>query len=415
MDPLPRRISYAPFGQEHRGVEDGMPAVRDSAESQPPAGSLFSASSARNMLSWWFRPAVLAVLVAIVALSPHHPAFHGRGLGVLLALLATVLAWVLELLAERRSGRPWLPALILASVAGALLTVADPRTPAVAFLFVAAGICGAVLPLLAAAALAGLSVLVMIVGAVAGGSADSRNLLLFIPLLGLITLAGAMRRSFTQRAEQTELLLAQAERARAAEAHTAALAERARIARELHDVLAHSVAALAMQLEAADALLTGGQVDRAHETVLRARELAKNGLTETRRAVSALREDGIPLPERLQALITAHGPGATLSIQGPPRELAADVDDALYRAVQEGLTNALKHAPGAATTVCLTYEPDTATVTVHNGPARRPALLAGTGAGLGLRGMAERAAALGGSTEQGPTPDGWSVRVRIPA
>jgi signal transduction histidine kinase len=280
---------------------------------------------------------------------------------------------------------------------------------------VAAGICGAVLPLLPAAGIAGLSVLVMTVGAVAGVWADSRNPLLFIPLLALITLASAMRRSFTQRAEQTELLLVQAERTRAAEAHTAALTERARIARELHDVLAHSVAALAMQLEAADALLAGGQVDRAHETVLRARELAKNGLTETRRAVSALREDDGPLPVRLQALITAQGPNATLRIEGPPRDLPPDADDALYRAVQEGLTNAMKHAPGAGTTVCLSYEQDQVQVSVHNGPAARPALLAGTGTGLGLRGMAERAAALGGSTEQGPTPDGWSVRVRIPA
>jgi signal transduction histidine kinase len=369
---------------------------------------------------WWLRPAALAVLFGFVAGARPHPGTSGRGLLIGLSMLVTAVAWAVALWMDRRRGTSPTPALLVAGVAGVLLALASPSGQAAAFPFIAAGVAGALLPLGSGLYVAAAAAATFVIGILAEGTADSlKNLAWIVPLLGLITVSGAARRSFVERAEQAELLLAQAERASAAEARTAALAERARIARDLHDVLAHSVAALAMQLEAADALLTGGQVDRAHETVLRARDLARSGLEETRRAVSALRADDNPLPVALRDLASGHG--ASVTVDGPPREVPPEVRDALYRAAQESFTNAHKHAPGTAVRVRLRFDPDEVTVTVTNEPAcGGPTPLAHTGAGLGLIGMRERAAALGGTVEAGPVEAGpvegdWSVRVTIPA
>jgi signal transduction histidine kinase len=291
-------------------------------------------------------------------------------------------------------------------VCGSLLALASPNSPATAFPLIAAGVGSATLPAVAAAAVVGGTALTMIVGLAAIG--HIRDLLWIAPVIGLVALAGAVRQSYVQRAEQAELLLAQAERARVAEAGRAALAERARISRDLHDVLAHSIAALAMQLEAADALLADGQVDRAHQIVLRARDLARDGLVETRRAVQSLREDYQPLPEALRRL------GEPVEVTGTPRDVPPAAHDAIFRAAQEALTNARKHAPGGKVLVELAFEPDLVRLQVTNDAATEPAELTHTGAGLGLIGMRERAAAVGGSVEAVPAGGGWSVTVTIP-
>jgi signal transduction histidine kinase len=115
-----------------------------------------------------------------------------------------------------------------------------------------------------------------------------------------------------------------------------------------------------------------------------------------------------------------------VTVEGPLRDVPAEVRDALYRAAQESFTNAHKHAPGTAVHVLLAFSPQLVTLTVTNDPASgRPTPLAHTGAGLGLIGMRERAAALGGTVEAGKVEagkveagsveGGWSVRVTIPA
>lgn len=355
---------------------------------------------------WWVRPTTIGVLAALVAAHQPRPDLIGQGLTVLLSLIATVGAWAAEFVLERRRGQASVVCQIVAGIGGAVLALASPDSPAAALPLIAVGVGAATLPMLAAAAVVGGTGLTLIIGLAALGHA--RALLWLTPVIGLVALAGVVRRSYVQRAEQAELLLAQAERARVAEAGRAALAERTRIARDLHDVLAHSIAALAVQLEAADALLFDGQIDRAHQTVLRARDLARDGLAETRRAVSALRGDHPPLPDAL------HGLGEPVAVTGAPRELPPDVHDAIFRAAQESLTNARKHAPGGKIHMQLEFEPDSVRLQVGNDAATRPAALAGTGAGLGLVGMRERAAALGGSVEAGPAGDGWSVTVTIP-
>lgn len=251
------------------------------------------------------------------------------------------------------------------------------------------------------------------------------------------------RRSALQRARTTEQLLVETDRANAQQAQAAALAERSRIAREIHDVLAHSLAALSVQLEAADALLgVGTDPQRAHNHVVNARQIAREGLAETRRAIAALREDTPPLRSLLDVLADAYradtGASATVIAESEPTGLAPDAALAVYRTAQEALTNVRKHAPGAAVAVTLTAVDGFVELTVVNGPPRdAPSYLAGSGGGYGLTGLKERAELAGGLLEAGPSsaladeasddsvagsaPDsvtsgaiGWQVRLRIP-
>jgi signal transduction histidine kinase len=208
---------------------------------------------------------------------------------------------------------------------------------------------------------------------------------------------------------------------RAAQAHDLAieqaraevLGERNRVAREVHDVLAHSLGALSVELEVADALLAEGTApDRAREAVGRARRLAVEGLDETRRAVRALRDDPVALDRALAEL--AATTGAALEIEGAPRDLSPDGGLALYRTAQEGITNARKHAPGAAVRVRLVFRPDHTELTVTDTGAVTAPDPPPPGSGYGLVGMKERVELAGGHMQAGPSGPGWQVQVTVP-
>jgi signal transduction histidine kinase len=173
-------------------------------------------------------------------------------------------------------------------------------------------------------------------------------------------LAAAGRKQYVLRAEEAELRLADAERAREEHARAAALAERANAAREIHDILAHSLGALVLQLDALDAVLDAehpGPPSRADELLARARALAVEGLSEARQAVGTLRTDTPPLIDGLRQLVDAGAHGGSLEISGTPRAISAEGAVALRRTAQEGLTNAAKHAPGAAPKVSSPFCP----------------------------------------------------------
>jgi signal transduction histidine kinase len=236
------------------------------------------------------------------------------------------------------------------------------------------------------------------------------------------------RREFLDRAEQAEHMLAETRRAREAETHAAALAERARIARDIHDVLAHSLAAVSVNLQAAEGLLTAEslpadnpELAKAVECIDRAGTLTREGLAAARRAILALREDAAPLPDQLTSLAAqyqAAGDAAiNLTVTGQPRPLSEQVTHVAYRTAQEGLTNARKHAPGQPVTLGLGFEPGQVTVSVANPlpPAGYTAPLAATGAGAGLTGLKERAALTGGTLEAGPADGTWRIDLTIPA
>ena len=203
--------------------------------------------------------------------------------------------------------------------------------------------------------------------------------------------------------------------------HTLAqvLCERARIAREIHDILSHTLGNLFIQLDAAEALLCeGGDADRGRLLVGEARRLAAEGLEETRRAITALRSGPVAMPEALATLTRGDG-RVSQKVTGTPRELRPDAGLALYRTAQEALANARKHAPGAPVTITLSFEDQAAVIQVTNptpcSAGTRSCPLAATGGGYGLHGLRERAELLGGTLRAGPSEGGWLVELRVPA
>ncbi|MFC5828108.1 sensor histidine kinase [Nonomuraea insulae] len=171
-------------------------------------------------------------------------------------------------------------------------------------------------------------------------------------------------------------------------ARTMALDERARIARELHDVLAHSLGALGVQLDVAEALLTErGDVEGAVARIRRSRGLAREGLVEARAAVAALREDVPPLPDALGLLVAEHrrnhDVGVALRTTGTRRPITPAAEVCLLRTAREALTNAAKHSPGRPVTLDLSYGDDTVRLTIRN--PLPPMSVPGEAPGLGGR------------------------------
>jgi signal transduction histidine kinase len=223
---------------------------------------------------------------------------------------------------------------------------------------------------------------------------------------------GLNRRQYEVQARQTEQLLDQTRLAQSEHARAAALEERGRIARDLHDVLAHSLGALSVQLEVAEALLDErGDTAGALERVRRSRRLAVQGLAEARNAVAALRTNEVPeLGQAIAALAEQHekdhGAEVRLTITGTARRAESGATVALLGAAREALTNAAKHAPGQAISVELAYD-DAVRLSVRNKGAT-------AGEGFGLAGMRERLALVGGTLTAGPDGDDWLVVAEVP-
>jgi signal transduction histidine kinase len=197
--------------------------------------------------------------------------------------------------------------------------------------------------------------------------------------------------------------------------------ERERIARELHDVIAHHVSTMVMQAGAERRTL-GEEQAETREVLGTIERVGRGALTEMRRMVAMLRQDPaqglVPQPTladvpELVAQMRAAGLPVTMQVTGEPRELAQGIELSAYRIVQEALTNALKHASGAHATVEVNYEPDQLELVVSDdGGGSTAAVDSG---GHGLVGMRERVAMYGGSIEAGPDVHaGFAVRVRLP-
>jgi signal transduction histidine kinase len=231
------------------------------------------------------------------------------------------------------------------------------------------------------------------------------------------------------QAEQAAELLRQTQQLLVEQARADVLGERARIAREIHDVLAHSLGALGIQIQAARAVLTDHQdIERAVEILLTAQRMATDGLTETRRAVHALRTDSKPLDEELGRVTGIYGERydvkVTLGIGGVPRAVPPDATVALLRTAQEALVNVAKHAADQSVAVHLDYGEDDVRLTVVNDLPEGPASPEGpappegppgtvTG-GYGLTGMQERLRLLNGTLVAGPREGRWAVVAELP-
>jgi len=207
-----------------------------------------------------------------------------------------------------------------------------------------------------------------------------------------------------------------AERTEAERAQRAVLEERARIARELHDVVAHHMSLIAVRAETAPYRLPGlPEAARAEFGSLS--EVAREALTEMRRLLGVLRNDQpaalapqpqlADLPELIDAARQA-GVSVELSAPSALGRVPPGVGVCAYRIVQESLSNASQHAPGAAVTVSVGHDDGAVLLRVANGPGASPGP-SGHGPGHGLTGMRERVALLGGSLSAGPAPDGGFV------
>jgi signal transduction histidine kinase len=213
------------------------------------------------------------------------------------------------------------------------------------------------------------------------------------------------------------------EASREAEARAAAAAERGRLSREMHDVLAHSLSALALQLETTRLLARSRGVDEeVTQAVDRAHHLAASGLDEARRAIATERGDELPGPERIGALADAFaeqsGLPVAVEVHGEPRELGPEARLAFYRTAQEALTNVRRHATAESVEVKLDYLPDRTVLVVEDHAVDgSPASLAVglVSGGYGLTGMRERAELLGGELLAAQTGNGFRVELRLPS
>lgn len=203
------------------------------------------------------------------------------------------------------------------------------------------------------------------------------------------------------------------------EQRQAAVDERRRIAREMHDVVAHSISVMVVQAGGARRILTR-DAGRAVEAATRIERTGREALGEMRNLLGMLSDGGeraalAPQPTlaeigELVARARASGLPAVLDVRGERRALPAGLDLAAYRIVQEGLTNAMKHAPGAATTVTVSWAPHDLALEIRNAAAQDP----GPTGGHGLVGMAERVRIYGGELQAGPDDGGWRVSAHLP-
>ncbi len=261
--------------------------------------------------------------------------------------------------------------------AGVALAALQPHGPVELAAPVGVWIAAVRLPPVPAAATAGAitAALAVAVGLTEHPAAQSAITATLVCLLLAVT--GQFIRRGRESQDRTEMLLAQLQDARDAEAAAAALAERSRIAGELHDVLAHSLSGLAIQLQGARKLAEREPVSAGLRAAIeRSAELTKAGLADARQAVGALRGDRLPTLDQLGALVDDFrrdtGADATLRIDGTRRPLPAEASLALFRGAQEALTNIARYAPGAATAVTVRYQADSTLLTVaDHAPASR--------------------------------------------
>jgi signal transduction histidine kinase len=364
--------------------------------------------------SRWFdlALAVTFALLSAVELLTRHDAGNTALAAVLVALSCLTLV-------VRRSH----PVVAVAVAAVALLGVAGtdlkgdfPPVGAAPVMFILAYSCGAHAPFrLGLAAIVGLIAAMQ----VSVGFADFPNveiLFITIPPWWVGWEVGRRRRLVSELDERTRELEAEEETFVALSVRR----ERARIAGELHDIVAHHLAVIVVQAGAGRMALTAEGTAPA-ERLASIRQSGNQALAEMSRLVDIIHADsgaGRDGGDRLRALMErAQAAGLDVDVTPLPGRLRlpADIEDDALRVVQEGLTNAMKHAPGARVSIRLALSGDSLEIEVRDRGGSTAAGLAQTGAGLGLSGMRERIESLGGSLEAGPCPEGgWRIDAWLP-
>jgi signal transduction histidine kinase len=412
-------------------AENGSPHRGDGGRDR----LLASSGNTGAMLHWvnWASRVLGFVWLGIFSLilaRSHAPAATAVQLTCYLVAGAAIVVWALI---DRHPGgarsHPLAYAVILAVVCaatGVASAAGGGGTLLVIYTAVAAMMAGSDVDGMAALAITATGILAIDVSGLVYGS--SVALLLGFPavvLAGLLT--GRNRADYRIQADQAALLLTQQRQLQAEQRRAEVLDERARIAREIHDVLAHSLGALGIQIQAARAVLSDrGNVEQAGELLATAQQMAAEGLVETRRAIHALRTDTRPLDEELAQVSDTYARRYHVAVSfdtgGVPAPLAPDATVALLRTAQEALVNAAKHATGQGVAVRIDYGDGDVRLTVSNDlPAgastANEASPDGPGTvngGYGLTGMRERLRLLNGTLQAGRRGDQWIVTAQLP-
>jgi len=374
---------------------------------------------------------LLVAGLSVILAAPAHPQAVQEG--AVAALLVAAAGTAVVLVRQPGAGGPDLAALVAVGVAGAVLAGLLPQTQAYLIGYLALAGLGLRASLRTWAAIAGalavfaamnVAYLLVANGSITGLITQDIGLVFIFAFVRATRLAEERARAAHR---QAEILLAELRASQGARAEAAALAERSRLAREIHDVLAHALSGLVLALDTME--LLGRQpdpgratVNRMLEQVSRAQRIARDGLDDTRRAIAALRGDALPGPALLDQLVrdtaTATGISGRLTVCGTERPLPPEIGLTLYRTAQEALTNAARYAGrGAAAEVRLSYSDDAIDLVIEDqGATEAGARTVGlSGGGYGLTGMRERAELLGGSLTAGQTDTGFAVRLRLPA
>jgi len=336
------------------------------------------------------------------------------------------LAWTLPFLAYRRA-----PAFAVLTVLGVLVIesyVAQSATesitvlPVVMLAFWIAGTVDDEATSVAVGSVAfGLSVVVVAQNPGPFRTADA----VFLAIAcGAPFVAGTSVRAHDHRARELSRQADDLRRGRESDAKAAIVAERTRIARELHDVVGHAITVMTVQCGAARMLLNDNPA-AARDRLLTVERSGREALSEMRRMLEVLRDDAAPdmlrpqpgVDELRQLVADARTSGfdVELRIDGRPDAVSPSVALTAYRIVQEALTNVRKHAGGARTNVCLHYRRDSLEISVENDePFGIPDQRSASG-GHGVVGMRERVGVYGGELVVGPrTGGGYAVRARLP-
>jgi len=368
----------------------------------------------------------MAVVVAGTFGAHPSPGIHGKGAWVTVALV--VFAAALAIAVRDRFLKLSIPlqTAVISAMGAAGIALAGLQLKGATELAGGAAVWMAVARFPAAHGIAfGVVITIALDIAVALAGSSPSAVLATTLLCALLGLIAHFLRQARESQDRTEVLMAQLQDAREEQIRAAAIAERGKIAGELHDVLAHSLSGAAIQLQGARMLAererTSGQM---RATIDRASELVKDGLADARQAVGALRGEELPGVAQLSTLVENFRRDMDLDvelrIEGGARALQAEASLALYRGAQEALTNVARYAPGSSTMVVMSYESGRATLSVEDRLPVPAAVtspgegLSGVGGGRGLAGMRERMQRVGGSMDAGPTPGGWRVELCVP-
>jgi signal transduction histidine kinase len=366
------------------------------------------AADQHDLPGWFKVGAAVASLAGAVGVAIEHAALFPPGWQLGIAILAAS-PWLLEL-AGVEVPKPVCSAIVIGAVFGLLL---DPVQGEMAPFFL-------ILLIISLAASGSLVYMILVtmvsVGMLVGLELAGRYSQSFGWVLGFgISAAGGYAFWAQMRLLEEE---------RAAEAglvERAAADERQRIAREIHDVVAHSLAVTMLHLTGARLALHRDPKE-AEEALLEAERLGRESLAEIRRTVGLLAPEGTgtaaPMPAaadipELVREFEAAGLDVDFELTGDPCTLPAATGLGLYRVAQESLSNVVRHAPGTHTTMSLYVADEIVSLRVRNRLARTPPA-PGSDGGLGVRGMRERVTLLGGELRAGPDGDSWCVDVELP-